>query len=138
MPVPSAVIRVPICSEDSILSGRTRSTLRILPRSGSTAWYSRARPCLAEPPAESPSTMNSSDLAGSFSWQSASLPGSEATSSTPLRRVSSRAFPRRGRLHHLADDDLGLARMLLEPDAERLVQRALDHRPHLGGDQLVL
>src|SRR6266436_2539314 len=92
MPVPSAMISVPICSDESILSKRARSTLRIFPRSGRTAWNSRLRPCLAEPPAESPSTMNSSDLAGSRSWQSASLPGSEAMSSAPLRRVSSRAL----------------------------------------------
>ena len=52
----------------------------------------RLRPCLAEPPAESPSTMKSSESAGSRSWQSASLPGSEAMSSAPLRRVSSRAL----------------------------------------------
>jgi len=32
------------------------STLMILPRSGRIAWNSRLRPCLAEPPAESPST----------------------------------------------------------------------------------
>src|SRR4029078_12850210 len=49
-------MRVPICSDESILSKRTRSTLRILPRSGSTAWNSRLRPCLAVPPAESPSS----------------------------------------------------------------------------------
>ena len=85
-------VKVPISWLPSILSNRARSTLRILPRSGSTAWFSRLRACLAEPPAESPSTMNSSDLAGSRSWQSASLPGSEATSSAPLRRVSSRAL----------------------------------------------
>jgi hypothetical protein len=36
--------------------------------------------------------MKSSDLAGSFSWQSASLPGSEVISSAVLRRVSSRAL----------------------------------------------
>src|SRR5439155_736499 len=64
MPVPSAAISVPICSDESILSKRTRSTLRIFPRSGSTAWNSRLRPCLALPPALSPSTMNSSDIAG--------------------------------------------------------------------------
>ena len=92
MPVPSAVISVPIISDDSIRSKRARSTFRILPRSGSTAWFWRDRPCFAEPPAESPSTMNSSDSAGSFSWQSASLPGSEATSIAVLRRVSSRAL----------------------------------------------
>src|SRR5690554_5003188 len=51
-----------------------------------------SRPCLALPPAESPSTMNSSDRAGSFSWQSASLPGRPAISSAPLRRVISRAL----------------------------------------------
>ena len=92
MPVPSAVISVPISWLPSILSKRARSTLRILPRSGSTAWNARLRPCLAEPPALSPSTMNSSDLAGSRSWQSASLPGSEFMSSAPLRRVRSRAL----------------------------------------------
>ncbi len=69
----------------------TRSTFRIFPRSGNTAWNSRLRPCLAEPPAESPSTMNSSDFAGSFSWQSASLPGSEVTLSGSLR-IESRAL----------------------------------------------
>ncbi len=43
-----------------------------------------------------------------------------------------------GRLDDLADDDLGFARMLLEPGGERLVEHALDHRADLGGDQLVL
>src|SRR4030067_231374 len=37
----------------------------ILPRSGSTACVRRSRPCLAEPPAESPSTRNSSRYCGS-------------------------------------------------------------------------
>src|SRR5215468_5711436 len=67
---------------------RTRSTFRILPRNGSTAWNSRLRPCLALPPALSPSTMNTSDLAGSRSWQSASLPGNDATPSALLRVIS--------------------------------------------------
>jgi hypothetical protein len=39
---------------------RDFSTLRIFPRSGRIACVLRSRPCLAEPPAESPSTMNSS------------------------------------------------------------------------------
>ena len=43
-------------------------------------------------PAESPSTINTSDFAGSFSWQSASLPGRLEISSTDFLRVSSRAF----------------------------------------------
>ena len=51
-----------------------------------------SRPILAEPPAESPSTMKISVLEGSFSRQSASLPGIRLFSSTLLRRTSSRAF----------------------------------------------
>ena len=64
-----------ISSEASVLSRRAFSTLRILPRSGRIAWNARSRPCLAEPPAESPSTRKSSRFSGSRSWQSASLPG---------------------------------------------------------------
>ncbi|MNE64967.1 hypothetical protein D3C80_1604110 [compost metagenome] len=60
--------------------------------SGRIAWVLRLRPCLAEPPAESPSTRYSSERAGSFSWQSANLPGRPAISSAPLRRVISRAL----------------------------------------------
>ena len=44
------------------------------------AWVFLSLPCLAEPPAESPSTINISDNDGSFSWQSASFPGNPATS----------------------------------------------------------
>ena len=58
---------------------------------GRIAWNAASRACLAEPPAESPSTMKISQTAGSASWQSASLPGSELDSSSPLRRVRSRA-----------------------------------------------
>ena len=97
---------------------RAFSTLRILPRSGSTAWVLRSRPCLAEPPAESPSTMKISASDGSLTEQSASLPGRRVFSSALLRRVRSRAL-RRGRarlrrLDGLADDLVGLGRVLLE------------------------
>ena len=142
MPVPSAAISVPISAEPSILSKRARSTFRILPRSGRIAWFLRLRPCLAEPPAESPSTMKISDCAGSRSWQSASLPGSEAKSSAPLRRVSSRALRAASRaaaaVYDLGDDLLGLGRMLLQPLVQLLGDHALDRRADLGGDELVL
>ena len=92
MPQPSAVISVPTSTDCNILSKRAFSTLRIFPFSGRIACVRRSRPCFAEPPAESPSTRNSSDSAGSFSWQSASLPGSPAISSAPLRRVISLAL----------------------------------------------
>ena len=49
------------------------------------------RPRTAEPPAESPSTMNTSETAGSLAWQSRSLPGRPPDSSTRLR-VASRAL----------------------------------------------
>ena len=58
----------------SISDGSTSHVFRILPRSGITAWNSRLRACFAEPPAESPSTRNSSDVGSCFA-QSASLPG---------------------------------------------------------------
>src|SRR5438105_2899320 len=92
MPVPIAVIMVTISCDESILSKRAFSTFRILPRKGRIAWVRRSRPCFAEPPAESPSTMYSSHFSGSRSWQSASLPGSDAESSAPLRRTVSRAL----------------------------------------------
>ena len=56
MPAPMALIIVRISWFWSILSMRAFSTLMILPRSGRIAWNERSRACLAEPPAESPST----------------------------------------------------------------------------------
>ena len=60
--------------------------------SGSIAWVFLSLPCFAEPPAESPSTKNISLSAGSFSWQSASLPGRPAISNAPFLLVISLAF----------------------------------------------
>ena len=51
----------------------------------------RSRPCLAEPPAESPSTIYSSETDGSFEEQSANLPGRPPPERAPFRTVS-RAF----------------------------------------------
>src|SRR3954465_2325297 len=56
------------------------------------AWVRRSRPCLAGPPADSPSTRYSSQRCGSRSEQSASLPGSPPPSSAPLRRGRARGF----------------------------------------------
>ena len=72
----------------SIRSTRAFSTFSTLPRSGRIACVARSRPDCAEPPAESPSTRNSSVFAGSRSEQSRSLPGSDSPSITPLRTVS--------------------------------------------------
>ena len=92
IPVPSAVIISITCSFFSTLSSLALATLIPLPRSGKIACVLRSRPCLAVPPAESPSTRNTSEKAGSRSEQSANLPGIEAPSSTPFRRMTSRAF----------------------------------------------
>src|ERR1700726_2467219 len=56
------------------------------------AWYLRSRPPLAEPPADSPSTMKISPRPGSRSWQSASFPGRPPESIADFRRVNSRAL----------------------------------------------
>ena len=64
------------------------STFRILPRSGSTAWVLRSRACLAEPPAESPSTRKSSEPSRVAPEQSASLPGRRSFFTAVLRLVS--------------------------------------------------
>ena len=74
------------------LSMRVFSTFSILPHRGRMAWKTLSRPCLALPPAESPSTMYSSHLAGSSSEQSASFPGRPEFSRSPFLRVSSRAL----------------------------------------------
>ena len=97
---------------------RAFSTLRILPRSGRTACVWRSRPCLAEPPAESPSTMKISASAGSLTEQSASLPGRREFSSADLRarqvaRLARGGAGLRGR-DGLADDRARLLRVLLE------------------------
>ena len=73
-------------------SSRAFSTLRILPRRGRIAWVARERAVLAEPPAESPSTMKISQFFGSLSVQSASFPGRDRPSRAFFLRVISRAF----------------------------------------------
>ena len=65
------------------------SAFRTLPRKGRIAWVLRSRPCLAEPPAESPSTMKSSLSAGSVDEQSASFPGRFKRCETAVLRVTS-------------------------------------------------
>ena len=76
-----------------ILSRRAFSTLRILPRIGRMACVFGSRPPRAEPPAESPSTMNTSQSPGLRDWQSTSLPGKPPPPRRPLRlRAMSRAL----------------------------------------------
>ncbi len=55
-------------------SMRLRSAFRGLPLKGNIAWKRRLRACFADPPAESPSTINSSFFLASRPVQLASLP----------------------------------------------------------------
>ena len=64
------------------------STFRILPLRGRSACVSRERAPLAEPPAESPSTMKSSVPSRFFAVQSVSLPGRRSFLVADLRAVS--------------------------------------------------
>ena len=70
------------------LSLPAEATLRILPRSGRIACEARSRACLAEPPAESPSTMKISEPCAAVLVQSASLPGSRSLRTALLREIS--------------------------------------------------
>ena len=89
--MPKATTKFLICSEASILSSRARSIFKILPRKGSMACILLSRPILAVPPAESPSTIKSSDSSADLDWQSASLPGKVIPSKAPLRKTESLA-----------------------------------------------
>ena len=64
----------------------------ILPFRGRIACVDLSLPCFAEPPADSPSTINISHFSGSFSWQSANFPGNDEISRAPFLLVRSLAF----------------------------------------------
>mmetsp|Transcript_42129 Transcript_42129/g.82629 ORF Transcript_42129/g.82629 Transcript_42129/m.82629 type:complete len:200 (+) Transcript_42129:548-1147(+) len=72
-------------------SAGARSMLRILPRRGRMACVVRSRPCLADPAAESPSTMKISETDASRLAQSESFPGRTEEARMDLRRTMSLA-----------------------------------------------
>ena len=73
-PHPKAFIMVFISALARTLSMEAFSTLSILPLMGRMAWYFLSLAIFAEPPAESPSTMNISHLEASLLSQFASFP----------------------------------------------------------------
>ena len=105
------------------------------------AWFRRSRPCLAEPPAESPSTMYSSLRAGSRSWQSASLPG-RAMPSSALADDQVPGLPRglagAGGGDALLDDPAPIRRVLLEVLDDSVGHDGLDDALDVGIAQLGL
>ena len=76
-------------------SEETSQVFKIFPRIGMIAWKFLSRACLAEPPAESPSTMNSSDSSKVCPTQSDSLPGKVGPATIFLRSTFFAAFRRR-------------------------------------------
>src|SRR2546422_2040608 len=121
---------VRISSLERILSIRAFCTLRILPRSGRIAWKLRSRPCLAEPPAESPSTRYSSVSLGSETEQSASFPGSNPPSSPLFLRTSSRALRAASRARAALTALAMMVRATLGLLKEELAQGVVDHALH--------
>ena len=89
LPAPTTWMMAAHSALCSMSAAEAFCTLRILPRIGSKAWFSLLRAFLAVPSAESPSTINSSDVATSSLRQSASLAGRVEVSSAVLRRVIS-------------------------------------------------
>ncbi len=74
-PHPSAVTRSESSLFSSTFASDALSVFNTLPRSGRIAWRARSRPCFADPPAESPSTMKISLPSLLELVQSLSLPG---------------------------------------------------------------
>ena len=143
MPQPSALTMSCSSLLPATLSVEACSALSTLPRSGRIAWVWRSRPCLAEPPAESPSTMNSSLSSGSVDEQSASLPGRFSRWLTAVLRVTAWLAARdasRARAARMmrADDRLGDGLVVVEPLLERRPHHAVDLALHLGVVEPVL
>ena len=142
MPAPIAAVSDWISVLATTLSIDARSTLRILPRSGRIACVRGSRASRAEPPAESPSTMNSSVLSRSRGRAVGELVGHAHAVERGLAPGQLTRLLRRGarprRVRRLADDRLRRVGVLLEPAAEVLVGGALHERADLGVAELRL
>ena len=112
------------------------SLLMILPRSGRIAWKLRSRPCLAEPPAESPSTMKSSQRSGSRELAVGELPRQAAARqgalAAHLARLA-RGLAGAGGGDRLVHDLPRVGRVLLEELGELRVHGRLDETARSAG-----
>ena len=125
------------------LSIRAFSTLRILPRIGRIACVLGSRAWRAEPPAESPSTTNSSQFSGLPAGAVDQLPRQPATAEQALAVAGevpglAGGHPRLAGLDRLSRDLAALAGVRLEPGPELLEDHGLDHRLGLCVAQLGL
>ena len=142
-PQPSAVTRSESSLFSSTFASDTPSVFSTLPRSGRIACRARSRPCFAEPPAESPSTTNSSlsSLVGLV--QSLSLPGRLRRPDVALLRDDlglrgAARLARARRQDDARDDRFGDADVVVQPVLERRAHDAVDRRQHFGIVQPIL
>ena len=107
--------------DEPIAPGSSSQVFRILPRSGMMAWKSWSRACLAEPPAESPSTRNSSRARRVLRWCSRrACPAAPGPLTMRLRMTRCAAF-RRSCALAMANCAMLLAgvRVLVQPQRRR-------------------
>ena len=123
-------------------NSRSRSTSNVfstLPRSGRIAWYCLSRASFADPPAESPSTRNTSRRDTSSDSQSVSLPGSTATPEPfLLLDLLRRLHPRHRLLDRELGDPLAVLDVRVEPHLERILHDLRDELQRIAAGQLLL
>ena len=127
VPTPSAWIRSASSWFCDSFCDEALATFRILPRNGRMAWVSRLRALLAEPPAESPSTMKISVPAACWIEQSASLPGRRSLRVADWRPTSFSRLPLQALLG-LVDGPFEEPRRLLRAVRQPVVEGVLDGR----------
>ncbi len=111
------------------------ATFRILPRSGRIACVLRSRACLAEPPAESPSTRKISVPPGASRVQSASLPGRRSLRVADLRRdflFLLALEPVFGLVDHEIEQLVGFLRAFRQPVIEMIAHDIFDQALRVG------
>jgi hypothetical protein len=111
-----AIIRLFISLFQNILSILACSVFNILPLSGSIAWITLFLHCLADQPAESPSTMYNSDTLGSRLEQSESFHGRVIPSNAHFlitvslaARAANLAFAAKNTFSHIFFASLGFS-----------------------------
>src|SRR3954467_6767660 len=135
-PQPIAVTRSDNSLFSSTLASEALSVFSTLPRSGRIACRARARPCFAQPPAESPSTMKSSLPSLLELVQSLNLPGRFRRVDVALLRDTSacaaRLASRARREDDARDDRFGDAAVVVQPVFEAGAHEAVHGRDELG------
>src|SRR5918999_1125474 len=141
-PQPSAVTRSASSLFSRTLASVIPSVFITFPRSGRIACFARSRPCFADPPAESPSTMKISLSSRPGEVQSLSLPGSVSRDDVAVFLATSccaaRLPPRSRGEDDAGDDRFGDADIGVQPVLERRTDRRIHGCHRLGVVQTIL